>query len=259
MMVRSLFALLITGLITSCVSHEELINFNQEELPYNVAQAISNDLSIVVESDDLLRITVSSIDPEAAAPFNMEAGMTSGMGQMNAQTLELFRGYLVDREGNIDFPLLGVLKVEGKTLEDVKRMVQDQLGKYLRDPVVTARYLNFKVTVLGEVNAPGIVKLTNSRVSVLDALGYAGDLTDYADRNQVIVIREDQKERSYNRLDLQRNDIFESPFFYLKQNDVVYVRPIRARTATVADPGQRLVSYGSALISVVTLIIAITR
>jgi polysaccharide export outer membrane protein len=243
---------------SSCVSYKELVTFDAASLPYGTTQAVNNALDLQVEPDDLLRINVYSVDPEAAAPFNIEPA-TANVMQVDPGALELFKGYIVDRGGFIDFPLLGPLKVEGMKLRELKDFISEKLKVYLKDPVVTARFLNFKITVLGEVNAPGLIRLTNSRVTVLDALGMAGDLTDYANRYEVVVIRETNKQRTFDKLNLQRADIFDSPFFYLKQNDVLYVQPIRAKTATVADPAQRLLPFATAVLSVITLLIALNR
>ncbi|NJC26642.1 polysaccharide biosynthesis/export family protein [Neolewinella antarctica] len=259
MIFRLLSFVLTIVTLSSCVSHKALVNFNEKPLPFGQTRAIENALNITVQPNDLLRITVSSADPEAAAPFNLEQSAGQGNGQISVTALELFSGYLVDGSGNVDLPYLGSVRVEGLTTEQVKELIKTQLGTYLRNPVVTTRFLNFKVTVLGEVNTPGVVRLTNSRVTILDALGLAGDLTDYADRRSVSIIREEDNQRSFVELNLRRSDIFDSEYFYLKQNDVVYVQPIRAKVATVADPGQRLVSYGSALLTIITLIITLGR
>lgn len=257
---------LILGLsLSSCVSHKELINFNEAQLPYGSPETILNALELKIQPEDLLRITVHSFDPLAAAPFNIEAA-----GQQNLQgigqgtqggnyTLELFMGYLVDQEGYIDFPVLGRIKVEGLTIEEAKIKIYELLQPYLKDAVVNMRYLNLKVTILGEVQTPGVQRLSNKRVTLLEALGMAGDLSDYANRNNILVIREEEGRRTYTRLDLHSAEIFTSPYFYLQQNDVIYVEPIQARVATVADPAQRIISYASAGLSIVTLIIALTR
>lgn len=248
-----------TCTIVSCVPYQELVIFNEAGMLEEDSLGITNDLRLRVEPDDLLRITVHSLDPEAAAPFNIEEGQGEGSNVMNISTLELFSGYLVDREGFIDFPLLGRLNVMDLTLEDVKGIIRKKLAIYLKDPVVNARYINFKVTVLGEVALPGVLRLTNSRVTLLDALGMAGDLTAYADRSDILLIRENETTRSYEHFDLRKDDLFSSPYFYMKQNDVLYVRPTKAKTAAVPDPGQRWVSYGTAVLSLITLTIALTR
>ena len=248
--------------LTSCVSHGELISFNQTDLPASSPEDIVNAMNIRIQPEDLLRITVHSLDPLSAAPFNIEQegqNRQLGGGNQGSQQLELFTGYFVDQNGFIDFPVLGPIAVEGKTLEETKVMLVERLQRYLKDPVVNIRYLNFKVTVLGEVYAPGTLRLTNKRVTLLEALGMAGDLTVYAQRKNVLVIREMDGVRSYARLNLQSDEIFTSPYFYLQQNDVIYVEPLRARVATVADPAQRIISYSSAALSLVTLIIALNK
>lgn len=253
-----LISLLTIGL-SSCVSHDELINFNEANLPQNSPEQILNAIDIKIQPEDLLRITVHSLDPIAAAPFNIEPQQQNNNQRQAVENLELFSGYFVDRAGMIDFPVLGSIAVGDKTLEEVKHDLVERLKDYLKEPVVNIRYLNFKITVLGEVNQPGTVRLTNKRVTLLEALGMVGDLTAYANRKEVLVIREEKGSRTYQRLNLQSNEIFTSPYFYLQQNDVIYVEPNKARVATVADPAQRLISYSSAALSLITLVIALTR
>lgn len=246
---------------SSCVSHGELINFNEANFPLNQPEEILNAMNIQIQAEDLLRITVHSLNPNAVAPYNLEQPGQNNMLQNNqgTQTLELFTGYPVDQNGFIDFPVLGPLKVAGMTLEEAKLMIYDRIRPSVKDVVVNVRYLNFKITVIGEVNSPGTLRLTNKRVTLLEALGMAGDLTPYANRRSVLVIREEGGKRSYQRLNLQSAEIFSSPFFYLQQNDVISVDPIQAKVATVADPAQRIISYASAGLSIITLIIALSR
>ena len=253
-----LLAVLLLAICTSsCVSYRELVNFREIDAAREQVEDIDNALELKIQPKDLLRIQVQSVQAEAAAPFN-EAALTGGIGQASPQNLQLFTGYLVDDDGYIDLPLLGRIRAAGQTVESLQFAIRGKLDTYLRDPVVNVRFLNFKVTVIGEVNLPGVVPLPNSRVTILEALGLAGDLTDYADRSSVLVVREQDGERSYQRLNLQSDEVFSSDYFYLKQNDVIYVEPIRARTATVSDPGQRIITYVSPLLSVVGIIIAIS-
>ena len=247
---------------SSCVSYRELVNFEDIDAQREQVEDIDNALELRIQPRDLLRIQVLSVDPEAAAPFNDAAGSAGGgggLGQANNQNLQLLTGYLVDEDGFIDIPLLGRIEAAGQTVESLQFLIRGRLEKYLVDPVVNVRYLNFKVTVLGEVVQPGVIPLPNSRVTVLEAIGLAGDLTDYADRNSVLVVREQDGQRSFKRLNFQNDDVFSSDYYYLKQNDVIYVNPIRARTATVSDPAQRFVTYLAPVLSVATLIIALTR
>ena len=262
------FLTLIPLLASSCVQHRQLINFNEANLPEDTPEQIVNAMNLTIQPEDLLRIDVTSIDPLAAAPFTPGAGpdgqrqnnmQMMGGGQGGNYMLELFQGYLVDQNGYIDFPVLGQLKVQGLTIEEAKGQIYGLLQEYLKDPVVEMRFLNLKITVLGEVNIPGVQRLSNKRVTLLEAIGMAGDLSDYANRNNVLVIREEEGRRTYTRLDLQSAEIFMSPYFYMQQNDVIYVEPIQARIATVADPAQRIISYATAGLSLISLIIALSR
>jgi polysaccharide export outer membrane protein len=260
-----LFILFLLGM-ASCVQHKELVSFPSESMQLPSQDTLSNEIELKVQPDDLLRITVHSFNPEAVAPFNIEATGQQNMqmmGQaMNSQgnyMLELFNGYFVDREGYISFPVVGRLKVQGLTLLEVERLVTEGTKPYLKDAVVNARFLNFKVTVTGEVARPGVIRLSNQRMTILEAIGNAGDFTPYANRTNVLLVREEYGKRYYQRLNFQEEDLFNSPFFYLKQNDVIYVEPIQAKVATVQDPFARGVTYGSAFISIITLAVALFR
>ncbi len=252
-------------LLNSCVSHPELMNFSAEGFPANQKEDILNAADLKIQPEDLLRITVHSSDPVAAQPYNVENIQGSNPAtafQVQSQQgnqLELFMGYFVDQEGFIDFPGLGRIQVKGLTLDAAKLKIYELLLPYLKDAVVNIRILNFKVTVTGEVNLPGIIKLTNKRVSLLEAIGQAGDLTQYANRTNILVVREQDGNREYARINLQSAEVFKSPYFYLQQNDFIYIEPLKVRTATVADPAQRIISYSTAALSLVSLIIAITR
>ena len=257
-----LLSLVIT--LSSCVSHKELVNFQEANFTLEQAEEILNATQLRIQPEDLLRITVSSFDKSAAAPFNLDESGSAELlrfqgGNAGAGSLELFTGYLVDQDGGIDFPVLGRVELADLTLEEAKTKLVGLLKPYLKDAVVNMRFLNFKVTVIGEVNRPGVVQVTNKRITILETIGQAGDLTNYANRTNILVMREQSGKREYARLDLSKKDVFQSPYFYLKQNDVVYVEPIKARTATVADPAQRFISYSSGVLSIITLIIALTR
>ena len=266
-MIRYLiFLFLASFLFSSCVSHKELVNFNDPSLAVDKTEEIVNAMNLTIQPEDLIRIQVSSFDPEAALPFNLEPQGQQNLMQQLAQSgdggnyqLELFSGYLVDQDGFIDFPVLGRIQVNGLTLEETKAKIVESLKTYINDPVVNIRFLNLKITVLGEVNSPGTIRLSNKRVTVLEAIGLAGDLTLYANRNNILVIREENGKRTSTRLDLQKPEIFNSPYFYLQQNDLIYVEPTKVRIATVADPVQRFISYTTGLISIVSLIIALSN
>ncbi len=263
------FTLLIALLsLPSCVHHKELVSFSSVNTSAYGPEVVLFAGQLRVQPDDLLRINVHSFNPEAAAPFNIE-GMNQQMQQVQQvqqsmeasgnYTMELFNGYFVDREGYINFPVLGRLKVEGMTLPQIEKLITTGTQPYLKDAVVNVRFLNFKVNVLGEVNRPGIVRISNQRVSLLDVIGNAGDFTPYANRTNVLLVREENGLRSFQRLNFQNGEIFNSPYFYLRQNDMLYVEPIKAKVATVQDPFARGVTYGTAFISIITLAVALFR
>jgi polysaccharide export outer membrane protein len=266
---KPLLLVLMTLSLGSCVSHKQLVSFPSETAVFNSPEQLLNAVELKIQPDDLLRITVLSFDQEASAPFNIE-GQAGAGGQQNglqqqgggigtSNGFELFSGYFVDREGFINFPVLGRLKVAGLTMSEVEKLVSDGVKPYLKDGVVNARFLNFKITFLGEVSRPGTIRLSNQRINMLEALGMAGDFTSYANRTNVLLIREQNGQRFYQRLNFQDPELIHSPYFYLQQNDVVYVEPTQAKVATVSDPFQRFFSYGSAVLSVVTLVIALFR
>ena len=262
---KLLFYLLMLVGTFSCVSHQELVNFKPLDPVTLSPQEITNAVDLEIQPEDLLRITVSSLDPEASIPFNMpeddnQRNQVGGGGAGGSLLFELTSGYFVDADGYIDFPVLGPLLVAGLTLTQVKQKIVTLLAAdYLKNPVVNIRFLNLKITVLGEVLSPGIVRLSNKRVTILEAIGIAGDLTPYANRSNILVLRENEGVRTFERLDIQSENIFESPYYYLQQNDVIYVEPITARVATVADPAQRIIQYASALLSFVSLVVAFSR
>jgi polysaccharide biosynthesis/export protein len=186
----------------------------------------------VIQKSDILSINVSSLNAEASASFNSPnasaGGATGGAGGPI--------GYLVNTEGNIQFPIIGSIKAEGLTKNQLKNNIAKSLTdkKLLLDPIVTIRFINFRVTVLGEVNHPTVVTVPNEKISLLEAIGLAGDLTIYAKRNNVMVIREEKDQKIIKRLNLNSDEIFTSPYYYLQSNDIVYVEPNRAKVTSAS-------------------------
>jgi polysaccharide export outer membrane protein len=187
---------------------------------------------IVIQPKDVLSIVVSSQNPELAMGFNLplltfQAGSTQTASSYSQRLL----GYSVDVEGNIDFPILGKLKVAGLTRDQLSEMIKQTLIRenLIRDPIITTEFLNFKVSVIGEVRSPGTFTLDDDRVTILEALGRAGDLTIYSKRENVLVRREIDGIVSFHRVDLRSKVLLNSPVYYLQQNDVVYVEPNKTR------------------------------
>jgi polysaccharide biosynthesis/export protein len=262
-------------LSSSCafVKHKELVAFqgvrNQPLEPKKAVEeviisslqsdSISNLTEIRIEPEDQLHITVSSFDPEAVKAFNMMNEGANAIATAQPQNLELLIGYFVDYEGNIDFPIIGKVKLAGLTLEESKTKLVTLLEKYVKGGVVNIRFINFKFTILGEVKKPGVIKSITKRITLLEAIGLAGDLTDYANKSTILVIREKDKIRTYTRLSLQQKDLFLSPCFYLKQNDIIYIEPIKAKKGAVADETTRIITIASTGLTILTLLITLLK
>ena len=226
MSVYKLFIVWVCGMcIFGCASSKKVVYLQDIKVDKRVKAAC--EYRTVIHVDDLLSIIVSCDDIEAALPFNTPM---IGLGkEVTSGNQQAALGYLVDKEGYVDFPVLGKLQVDGISRNEWADMLKEKLSGYLKNPIVTIQFLNFKVTVLGEVRNPGSYKVNSERISILDALGMAGDLQINAKRKNVLVMREDGNEKVFSRVDLTSSELLHSPFFYLQQNDVVYVEPSRGR------------------------------
>lgn len=245
-------------LLTGCGSYKkvpylqdvDMVMTNQDLLPIYDAKIMPKDL---------LTITVNCSDPEAAAPFNLtvqtayEASRTNQLTQ--AATLQQ---YLVNNDGTIDFPVLGALTVGGLTKGEAENLICEKLGEYLKEtPIVTVRMTNYKISVLGEVTKPGMFTISNEKVNIFEALALAGDLTIYGMRDNIKLIREDASgKREVVTLNLNKADILTSPYYYLQQNDILYVTPnkIKAKNSDIGQSTSVWFSGTSVLVSLVNII-----
>jgi polysaccharide export outer membrane protein len=247
-------------LFVSCASREELVYY--QGIDGIADQKNSKSYEIRIQPDDLLMIIVSAEDPEIAMPFNLKSVAVQTAGRLdfvNGQiTMQL---YLVDAEGTIEFPVLGKLKVSGLSRSELLQMLQERIGIYVKDPIINLRLMNFKVSVQGEVNAPGTYSVDSERITLIEALSKARDLTIYGKRNNILIIREIDGVKSYNRVDITKTDFINSPFYYLAQNDVVYVEPNKNRIngAAIGPNTGVIISISSLLITLITLIITTTK
>jgi polysaccharide export outer membrane protein len=244
------------ALNTACVSFKELQNY-QEDQPDTTQFAIKSLPNIRIQANDVLSIRVFSGEESLAKPFNLTSTQQAE-GYMNVESIQL-SGYLVNQEGTIDFPVLGTLKLEGMSISEAKQFLLEQLKAHLKDAVVNMRLLNFRVTVSGEVRNPGAFNIYNERVSLLDALALAGDLTDYADRKNILLIREKDGVRSMHPINLKSASFFQSEFYYLKQNDLIYVRPLKQKAGAVEDQTSKAVPILSALGTLAAILIALFK
>jgi len=202
---------------------------------------------------DMLSITVTGLNPLSVAPFNLPlvSYATPGSEQLNATPT--LQSYLVDINGNIDFPVIGIIKLSGLSKSQAIKYINEQLAPHLKDPIVTIQFMNYRVTVLGEVLKPGQYSINNERVTVLDALGLAGDMTIYGKRDNVLITRENDGKLEFVRLNLNTDEVFKSPYYYLQQNDVIYVEP----NSVKAVASQNTALYLSALSTFGTLVAVI--
>ncbi len=255
------FGLLVILLLVSCAAPEQVLYF--QDLNQGLQQDVTQSYEIKIRKDDLLGITVSARNPELAIPFNLPATAYTMEAKSSSAGAQL--GYQVDVDGFISFPQLGKIHVEGMTRKELATWITNQLEqlKLLQDPVVTVTFQNFKVSVLGEVKTPKVINVKTDRITVLEALAEAGDLNIQAKRDRVAVIREADGKRVVHYLDLRSSDLLQSPYYYLQQNDVVYVEPnnaktIQARSTQVTSVGT-WVSVFSSIMSVTTLIVTLLR
>jgi polysaccharide biosynthesis/export protein len=221
--------LLILLASVSCTNTKKAVYFSGQKDGSFEAPAIPK---LVIQNNDLLSISVSSANPEASAVFNQPNNPPANNN--NTSTTSAATGYLVDGDGNIQFTFLGPVKAVGLTKDELKDKLTKLLvdKKLLVDPIITIRFLNFKVTVLGEVAHPNVITVPSERISLLEAIGLAGDLTIYAQRDNVLVIRDEDGKKVTHRLNLNSTELFNSPYYYLKTNDVVYVEPNKSKVAS---------------------------
>lgn len=249
-----IFYLLSSLILVSCGPTRKLAYFSdlQEQGVYK--EAITNNVEPKIQADDLLSITISSLNPEANALFN--SGVVSGEGNAKDQgTAGGNTGYLVDRDGFVDLPVLNKVKLGGLTKEEAKVKLVTSLNEYLKEPRVNIRFLNYKITVIGEVNRPSTFTIPTEKINILEALGMAGDMTAYGKRENVLLIREVEGVRTITRINLNEKDVLNSPFFYLKQNDLIYVEPDKAR-ALQASTTTFYLPIAISVVSVLTIVLS---
>lgn len=236
----------------SCVSKKNIVYFQNDIIDQT---KVSNDFVTTFKSDDLLRITVTAEDLEASIPFNLPAFGFSVDGNVVGQPLQ--QNYLIDSQGFIDFPVLGRMKIAGKTREEVIDLFKNKLDPdYLKNPTINIFIANFRVTVTGDVLRPGTFTIPNERISIIEAIGLAGDLNPSGQRHNIKVIREEDGKKKIYNVNFLKQDVFTSPVYYLKQNDIIYVEPNKAKAQYAAfNPNTGLfISIASLIITLITLI-----
>lgn len=259
---KVLFISSICALLASCDARKDIVYLQDNTI--DKLQAIGNSYTIKVQPGDQLQIIVSCKDPELAAILNMPL-ISFQSTSSTVNTSNSILSYTVNADGTIDFPIIGSVQVGGLTREEVRNLITAKIkeSELIQDFVVTVNYANLKVYVLGEVNSPGGMSITDNNVNVLQAISMAKDLTINGRRDEVFVIREQADQRITYQLDLRSDSIFQSPAFFLKQNDVIYVAPnkMRANQSTVSGNTFQNASFWvtvlGSMVSVANIVITI--
>lgn len=214
---------------------------------------------------DMLTITVSTTDHAAAAPFNLSVGNTVGASGQLSNGGGNLQGYLVDNDGNINFPVIGHMHVQGMTKSQCQDMIREKLLPYMaatENPIVTVRMSSYRVTVTGEVNRPGVIPVSTEKMSIVEALAQAGDLTVYGKRDNIMLIREDETgQKKMVRLNMNDANLINSPYYYLQQNDIIYVQPnsVKAKNAGIGPSTTLWFSFIGIVTSISSLLVNILR
>lgn len=271
-MKKILFTLAAILILSGCSSYERVTYVQNAGTPVSlVSQQKTKIPDVLLKTGDLLTITINSTNPEAAMPFNLPL-IPSGVGVKNynigSSSLSgsggSLQNYLVDVEGKIFFPIIGEVYVAGMTKTELSDLLQSRIyPAYLTEkPIVLIRFANFKVSVLGEVSRPGMLNINNERLSIFEAIAQAGDLTIYGRRDNVLLVRENEfGERVSLRLDLRDQRLINSEYYYLQQNDVLYVQPNpqKSRSTFIGVAESMSLSVVSTLISITTLVVTLVR
>lgn len=247
-------------LFTSCLSHKELIDFRtgDEKVPTLInlqKHEILNKADIKLQTNDILAIIIASPDAILATPYNIVSSQMINQ----ALTPTSPTTYLVNNEGFITLPSLGRIKVAGLTEKEVCEEIVKLVSKDVKNPSVNVRLINFKISVLGEVLRPGDFQIDNERITILQALAKAGDFTPYSNRRHVMVIREKNGFREIGELNLKDTAFFSSPFYFLQQNDVVYIEPTKGKIAQIQQPVNTYLQPVQVGISLIAILIALFK
>ena len=250
-------------LLYGCGSYKQ-VPYLQEMEALEITDTLPSMYDAKIMPKDLLTITVNTTDPEASAPFNLTVQTNNSAAIVHTITQQpSLQQYLVNNEGDIDFPVLGRIHVGGLTKNEAEDLIREKLKPYLQEtPIVTVRMVNYKISVLGEVNKPGTFTVNNEKVNVLEALAMAGDMTIWGLRDNVKLVRENADgKREIILLNLNRADIVGSPYYYMQQNDIIYVSPnkTKAKNSGIGQSTSLWISGTSILVSIASLLVNIFK
>jgi polysaccharide export outer membrane protein len=236
-----LFCIAFCFIFYSCSSYKKTSYFQNVDLSSTTIEKINNFSPITIQPDDILGISISSLNPESSTVFNFTSNTVNG-------TNESYGGYLVDQQGKILLPIIGYMTVNNLTTSQIREQIRFKLLDFLKEPVVILKLLNFKISIMGDVAHPGVFKVPNERLTLTEALSLSGDLNITALR-QILIIREVDGNRQYIPVDLSKKEVFSSPYYYLKNNDLIYVKAGRSKYAAVDQTVPRI----SLLLSIISV------
>jgi polysaccharide export outer membrane protein len=248
--------LMIITILNSCASRQDVAYFQDEKITNFTQPKLFYDL--IYQPNDMLTIDVNALDPETVRPFNL-ATVPYSLSLIEARTNTRMQTYIVDKDGNIEFPVLGQVKLGGLTRQEATDVLKSRISEYVKDPLVNIRIINFTISVLGEVNDPGTFTIQDEKVTLAEALGMAGDLTIYGKRQNILLIREIEGIKKFSIIDLTSVRSLSATTFGLKQNDIIYVEPNNAKTrmSSYNQNNNVLISAIGTLTSVAALIISL--
>jgi polysaccharide export outer membrane protein len=251
--------------MNSCIQFRDIVNFQDgQDLKDGKIDSIVNFAKWTVQPGDIIQINIYSSNQIEAERFNIIDSRTLAQMQRigtGSGSVSEPLGYRVNAEGYIDMPVIGKIWAQGKTLEELKNIVEQKVveSEYLPNVNVQVVFLSFRITILGEVNAPGSFIIQSEKMTILEAIGLSRDLTLFSNRENILVIREKNGIRTYGRINLKSRDLFKSPYFYLQPNDIVYVEPHKAKILAAPDPASRYISTIVGVISLFTLILSLSK
>ena len=253
LMLKRVFLFFCMVSLFSCTPKKNILYYQNID---NMVSAKLNSYEIRIQPDDLLTINISAEDPTITAPFNLNPTNVIGGGGQGAAGKSTVSNYLVDADGYIDFPELGKIKLSGLTRSDVLSLFKKRISAYIKNPIITLRIENFKIAVQGEVNGPGIFTVASDRITLIEALTLAGDLRPTARRDNILILREIDGVKSYHRVDVTKSDFINSPYYYMAQNDVIYVEP---KNRTLSPDVTLVTTISSLLLTFVSFVLVLTK
>jgi polysaccharide export outer membrane protein len=245
---------------SSCSTNKKIIYF--QDIQNNKAAQLENVATYVeplIQPGDNLSVSIFTLNQQTGSIINQAVTTPVLGGNANSPMTQQISSFVVDKNGDIELALAGKIKVAGLTTYDARELVREHVVKFYNEPNVQLRFANFKVSIVGEVNAPSTYIMPNEKTSIMDALSLAGDLTIYGRRDNVLVVRDNNGKKEYAHLDLNSSEIFNNPFFYLRQNDLVYVEPNNAKSAANNAERVQTISIITSILSVLILAVSVLK